>query len=94
MRTILGNLAQPKLDGHALTEEIRNLHQIQEQGWNASLFEGLMRNSTHLTELKHHPENYGRILDDHDVVDSSRGVQILLDADKTRILELSRMARS
>ena len=92
MKTILGNLAKPGLDGHALTEEIRNLRQIQERGWNASLFEGLMRNSTHLAGLKQHPENYGRILDDRDPVDPSRGIHILLDAEKMRILELTPFA--
>ena len=38
MRTILDNFRRPDLSGQALTEEIRNLRQIQEQGWNPSLF--------------------------------------------------------
>jgi CheY-like chemotaxis protein len=74
IQTILGNLARPGMDGASLTEEIRNLRQIQEQGWNPSLFEGLMLNSTHLTELKRNPHHYGRILDDRDPVDPTRGI--------------------
>ena len=80
--------------GRALTEEIRNLRQIQEQGWNPSLFEGLFLNSSHLEELKRNPHHYGRILGDHDPVDSEKGIHVLLDADKTRILELPPFAFS
>jgi len=94
IQTILGNLARPGMDGASLTEEIRNLRQIQEQGWNPSLFEGLMLNSSHMAELKRNPHHYGRILDDRDPVDPAQGIHILLDADKTRVLELTPFAFS
>jgi formylglycine-generating enzyme required for sulfatase activity len=94
MRTILDNFRRPDLSGPALTEEIHNLRQIQEQGWNPSLFEGLFLNSSHLEELKRNPHHYGRILGDHDPVDSEKGIHVLLDADKTRILELPPFAFS
>jgi len=94
MRTILHNFRCPDLSGPALTEEIRNLRQIQEQGWNPSLFEGLFLNSSHLEELKRNPHHYGRILGDHEPVDPEKGIHVLLDADKTRILELPPFAFS
>ena len=94
IRTILDNFRCPDLSGPALTEEIRNLRQIQEQGWNPSLFEGLFLNSSHLEELKRNPHHYGRILGDHDPVDPEKGIHVLLDADKTRILELPPFAFS
>jgi formylglycine-generating enzyme required for sulfatase activity len=94
IRTILDNFRHPDLSGPALTEEIRNLRQIQEQGWNPSLFEGLFLNSSHLEELKRNPNHYGRILGDHDPVDPEKGIHVLLDAGKTRILELPPFAFS
>lgn len=94
IRTILDNFRRPDLSGPALTEEIRNLRQIQEQGWNPSLFEGLFLNSSHLEELKRNPHHYGRILGDHDPVDPDKGIHVLLDAGKTRILELPPFAFS
>ena len=94
VRTLLDNFRRPDLSGPALTEEIRNLRQIQEQGWNPSLFEGLFLNSSHLEELKRNPHHYGRILDDHDPVDPEKGIHVLLDAGKTRILELPPFAFS
>ena len=94
MRTILDNFRLPDLSGPALTEEIRNLRQIQEQGWNPSLFEGLFLNSSHREELKRNPHHYGRILGDHDPVDPEKGIHVLLDAGKTRILELPPFAFS
>jgi formylglycine-generating enzyme required for sulfatase activity len=94
MWTILDNFRRPNLSGPALTEEIRNLRQIQEQGWNPSLFEGLFLNSSHLEGLKRNPHHYGRILGEHDPVDPEKGIHVLLDAGKTRILELPPFAFS
>jgi formylglycine-generating enzyme required for sulfatase activity len=94
IQTILANFRRPDLSGPALTEELRNLRQIQQQGWNPSLFEGLFLNSTHLEELKRNPQHYGRILSDDESVDPEKGIHVLLDADKTRILELPPFAFS
>jgi hypothetical protein len=94
IRTILNSFQRPDLSGQALTEEIRNLHQIQDEGWSPSLFEGLLLNSSHLTELKSNPQHYGRLLADHDQADPAKGIHLLLDADKTRILELPHFAFS
>ena len=94
MRTILDNFRHPNLSGQALTTEIKNLRQIQEQGWNPHLFEGLFANSSHLDELKRNPQHYGRILGDQDSIDAKNGIHILLDADRTRILELTPFAFS
>ncbi len=88
------NFRRSDLSGPSLSEEIRNLRQIQEQGWNPSLFEGLFLNSSHLEELKRNPHHYGRILGDHDVVDPEKGIHVLLDADKTLIVELAPFAFS
>jgi hypothetical protein len=87
IQTILQNFGRPNLSGPALTEEIRNLRQIQEQGWNPSLFEGLLLNSSHLEELRKKPHHYGRILNDHDQMDPN-GIHVVLDADRMRILEI------
>ena len=59
MRTILDNFRSPHLSGPALTEEIRNLPQIQEQGSNPSLFEGLFLDRSHLEELNRNPHRCG-----------------------------------
>ena len=93
-RAILENLRRPDLAGSALTEEVRNLRQIQQQGWDASLFEGLLSHSTHLVELKRNPHHYGRLLDDHDPIDPEKALYVLLDADRPRLLELTPFAFS
>ena len=94
MQAILDKFRHPDLSGQALTTEIQNLRQIQTQGWNPHLFEGLFANSSHLDELKRNPQHYGRILGDHDPIDANNGIHILLDADRTRILELTPFAFS
>jgi hypothetical protein len=88
IRTILANLGRPSIPGPELTREMTELRQIYEQGWQPNLFEGLLRNSTHWEELKRNPRAYGRILGDHDPVDPENGMHLLIDKDKTRILEL------
>jgi biotin carboxyl carrier protein len=94
VKDILSNLAQPNLSGLRLTEEVSNLRTMQEQGWNPNLFEGLLTNSSHWKELKRNPQNYGRLLNDHETVDSESGIHIIFDADKTKILELTPFALS
>ncbi len=94
MQTILEDLRLPNLSGPALTEEVGKLRQMQDQGWTPSLFEGLLANSWHREQLKRNPQMYGRLLGDHDLVDPSNGLHVLLDVDKTRILELSPFAFS
>ena len=92
IRNGLENLGRPGLGGLALSEEMRNLRQIQEQGWSANLFEGLLLNSTHRDEVKRRPEHHGRILDDHDKVEPDKSIYLVLDADKMRLLELTAFA--
>jgi hypothetical protein len=88
IRTALENLSLPNLDGPTLDQEIRNIKEIRDQGWEPELFEGLLANSSHWKELQLHPENYGaRILTGPEPV--NRGsIQVLIDADTTRVLEL------
>jgi len=92
IQSILANLASPDLTGPVLTREIRELRHIQEQGWSPNLFEGLIRNSNHWQELKRNPHHYGRLLGDHDKVDPEKGIHLLLDAERTRVLELTPFA--
>jgi formylglycine-generating enzyme required for sulfatase activity len=88
IRTILANLGHPALPGPELTREMTELRQIYEQGWVPNLFEGILRNSSHWQELRRNPKQYGRMLGDHDPVDPENGMHLLIDKDKTRILEL------
>ncbi len=87
IKTLLENLSRPGLDGPSLTEEIRNLRLMQEQGWNPNLFEGLLYNSSHWSELHKSPQHYGRILSDTDTFDSEC-FHVIITNDKHRILEL------
>jgi hypothetical protein len=88
IQKILINLGRPSVPGPELTREMTELRQIYEQGWVPSLFEGLLRNSSHWQELRRNPRQYGRILGDRDPVDPENGMHLLIDKDTTRILEL------
>jgi hypothetical protein len=79
IRTILGALSSPDLGGPELDREIRNFRQIQEQGWDPSLFEGLLRNGPHWKELRRCPRNYGKVHSQGDIPDP-RAIRILVEA--------------
>ena len=91
IRMTLQRLGEPALDGPTLTAEIRNLRSIQQQGWEPTLFEGLLRNSSHWNELKSRPQHYGRVLDAQAKIDLD-GIHVLIDADPLRVLELTPFA--
>jgi hypothetical protein len=91
IRTTLLRLGEPALDGPALTAEIRNLRSIQQQGWEPTLFEGLLRNSSHWNELKSRPQHYGRVLEAQARIDPE-GIHVLIDAEPLRVLELTPFA--
>ena len=91
IRMTLQRLGEPALDGPTLTFEIRNLRCIQAQGWEPTLFEGLLRNSSHWNELKSRPQHYGRVLDAQAMIDPD-GIHVLIDADPLRVLELTPFA--
>ena len=89
IRTILGNLSQPSVPGPEMTREMAELRQIYEQGWVPNLFEGILRNSSHLGELRRNPATFGRILRNDEKVDPASGMMhLLIDKDMTRILEV------
>ena len=88
IRTTLEHISQPGLDGPSLTREVQNLRDIQAHGWNPSLFEGIIRNSTHWEELRRHPQNYGRVLDDQATLDGN-SIRLLIEPDRMRVLELT-----
>jgi formylglycine-generating enzyme required for sulfatase activity len=90
---VLENLSRPNLDGPTLTQEIRNLQEIRAQGWEPTLFEGLLANSSHWQELHCNPQNYGRILSGPETV-NRESIHVLIDADSTRVLELTPFAFS
>jgi formylglycine-generating enzyme required for sulfatase activity len=91
VRATLERLGQPGLNGPTLTEEVRNLRSIQEQGWEPTLFEGLLRNSSHWNELRSRPQHYGRVLDAHAPIDPD-GIHVLIDSGPLRVLELTPFA--
>ena len=91
IRVTLQRLGEPALDGPTLTAEIRNLRCIQAQGWEPTLFEGLLRNSSHWDELKSRPQHYGRVLDGQTMIDPE-GIHVLIDAEPLRVLELTPFA--
>ena len=91
IRMTLQRLGEPALDGPALTSEIRNLRSIQQQGWEPTLFEGLLRNSSHWNELKSRPQHYGRVLEAQAMIDPD-GIHVLIDAEPLRVLELTPFA--
>ncbi len=80
IRMTLQRLGEPALDGPALTSEIRNLRSIQQQGWEPTLFEGLLQNSSHWNELKSRPQHYGRVLEAQAMIDPD-GIHVLIDAE-------------
>ncbi|MEI8020388.1 MAG: hypothetical protein WCH39_19455 [Schlesneria sp.] len=88
IRTILTNLSRPSLTGIELTREMTELCQIYEHGWVPTLFEGMLRNSSHWTQLRTNPNHYGRILTNNDQVKPENGMHLLIDKDSVRILEL------
>src|SRR5437016_2223031 len=81
IRTVLDNLGRPNLDGPSLTQEIRNLQAIRASGWEPTLFEGLLANSSHWKELHRNPQNYGRILSGAEALNRD-SVHVLIDLDK------------
>lgn len=89
----LANLSRPNLDGAALTNEIREIQGIRAQGWEPTLFDGLLANSSHWGELHRNPQNYGRVLSDNDSVNRDN-IHLIIDADRTRLLELTPYAFS
>jgi formylglycine-generating enzyme required for sulfatase activity len=91
IRMTLQRLGEPALDGPTLTAEIRNLRSIQAQGWEPTLFEGLLRNSSHWNELKSRPQHYGRVLDAQAMIDPDE-IHVLIDADPLQVLELTPFA--
>ena len=91
IRMTLQRLGEPALDGPTLTAEIRNLRSIQQHGWEPTLFEGLLRNSSHWNELKSRPQHYGRVLEAQAMIDPN-GIHVLIDADPLRVLELTPFA--
>jgi hypothetical protein len=93
IRTVLDELSRPKLDGPTLTQEIRNLQGIRAQGWEPSLFEGLLANSSHWQEIHRNPQNYGRLLSDQDAV-NPESIHMLIDSDSICVLELTPYAFS
>jgi hypothetical protein len=87
IRGILTNFERPFVPGPELTREMNELRQIYEQGWVPNLFEGLLRNSTHLQELRKNPKTFGRILGDNEPLDPE-SMHLLVDKDQTRILQM------
>jgi hypothetical protein len=89
IRTILRNLSRPSLPGPELTREMTELRQIFEQGWVPNLFEGILRNSKQLEELRRSPATFGRMLRSDETIDPANGMMyLLIDTDTTRVLEL------
>lgn len=91
IREVVAGLRAPDLDGPALTRHIRSLREIQENGWQPALFEGLLNNSPHWDELLCNPQHYGRFLGERDELNPN-AINLLIDRDKTRILELTPFA--
>jgi hypothetical protein len=56
--------------------------------------DGGVRNPDVQDGLKRNSHHYGRILGDHDLVDPEKGIHVLLDADMSRVGELSPFAFS
>jgi hypothetical protein len=93
IRTALANLSRPNLDGPSLTNEIRELQEIRRQGWEPTLFDGLLAKSAHWEELHRTPQNYGKVLSDRDAVNRDN-IHLLIDLESTRLLELTPFAFS
>jgi hypothetical protein len=81
----------PGLAPLAFNEHIRNYRAMQAHGWTPAIFEGLLRQSPHWAELASNPSNYGDVLADGRPIDPTK-VQVVIDADKVRLLELTPFA--
>jgi formylglycine-generating enzyme required for sulfatase activity len=89
-QTVLG-LGRRDLNGPDFTHHIKNLYDIRQNGWSPALFQGLLERSVHWGELCKNPSHYGSVLADRQALDTSK-LQVFIDADKTRILELTPFA--
>ena len=87
LQTVLATLRKPNLSPTQLESEIHSLYAVRQQGYDAHLFEGLVRNSTFFDQLKARPSLFGTIVDDHALVRAD-AFYIFLDADKTRLLQV------
>ncbi|HET6251844.1 MAG TPA: peptidylprolyl isomerase [Tepidisphaeraceae bacterium] len=91
MKAVLDKLCLPKLTPRELEEEISNLYDIRRYGREPFLAQGLLANSHWYEQLRTKPNLYGRVLQDSDKP-SPECFYIFIDADKTRLLEVSPFA--
>lgn len=91
MQETIKNLMQPDLDGPAFSAFINALKAMKAQGWSPALFQGLLEQSVHWTELCRDPSNYGTVLADQQSLDPNK-MHVFIDADKPRVLELTPFA--
>ncbi len=91
IETTIAALSRRDLDGADFTSHIKHLYHIQQNGWSPALFQGLLERSVHWDELCKNPSHYGNVLSDRDTLDASK-LPIFIDADKTRVLELTPFA--
>ena len=91
MRAVLAKLQLPSLRPQELEEEIANLYAMRSYGREPFLAQGLLVNSQWYDQLRAKPNLYGRVLADRDVT-SPDCFYMFIDADKTRLLEVSPFA--
>lgn len=85
-QTVQG-LSQRDLSDNDFTNHIKNLYDIRQHGWSPALFQGLLERSVDWKKLCQNPAHYGSVLSDRQELDPTK-LQVFIDADKTRILEL------
>jgi len=91
LQVALGGLSRRDLGVADFTTHIKNLMDLKQNGWSPALYQGLIERSLHWAELCKNPSHYGAILDDHQKLDPSK-LHVFIDADNTRILELTPFA--
>lgn len=88
---VLEVLKRPLTDTTVLEDVIREFQEMQRQGYNAALFEGLFSSNPYYADIKRKPQNFGRVLGAGDTLDQNM-IKLFIDMDQTKILELSPFA--
>jgi hypothetical protein len=93
VRNVLTGMGKGLITGDELNGYVTTLSQLRSNGYEPTLFEGLLQNSTYWPALKKHPDNYGRVLPHTELVDSNH-MKLIIHLDSARVLEITPFALS
>lgn len=89
MQNSLSVLQKARCDSSTLNEHVRNLLEIQKQGWSPLMFSGLLAGSPHWNQIQDSPHHFGTLLQNQQQPDKEK-MQVFIDVDsKPAVLELA-----